>query len=55
MKTIEFFSTIPGVAEAYPIIEAKNYRPNWTKAAMQDLVNKKNNIVNNDTGRFYKL
>ena len=22
MKTIEFFSTIPGVAEAFPIIEA---------------------------------
>ena len=42
MKTIEFFSTIPGVAEAFPIIEAKNYKPDWTKSAIKDLSERKN-------------
>lgn len=55
MKTIEFFSTIPGVAETFPIIEAKDYKPEWTKVAIQDLINKKNNIINNNTGRFTHL
>ena len=55
MKTIEFFSTIPGVAEAFPIIEAKNFRPEWTKAAIKDLTDKKSKVTNNDTGRFTHL
>ena len=37
MKKIEFFSTIPGVAEAFPITEAKNFKPDWTKAVIKDL------------------
>ena len=40
MKTIQFFSTVPGVAEAFPIVEAKNYKPEWTKSAIKDLVDK---------------
>lgn len=55
MKTIQFFCTIPGVAETFPIIEAKNYKPEWTKAAIQDLINKKNNVININTGRFTHL
>jgi len=53
MKTIEFFSTIPGVAEAFPIIEAKNYKPDWTKSAIKDLSERKNKKdFHYDTGRF---
>ena len=55
MKKIEFFSTIPGVAEAFPITEAKNFRPEWTKAAIKDLTDKKSKVINNDTGRFTHL
>ena len=38
MKTIEFFSEVPGVAEAYPIIPAKDYVANWMTAARQDYI-----------------
>jgi len=55
MRKIEFFSTIPGVAEAFPIIEAKNFKPDWTKSAIKDLVDKKSKSTNNDTGRFTHL
>jgi hypothetical protein len=55
MKTIQFFSTVPGVAEAFPIVEAKNYKPEWTKSAIKDLVDKKGKVTNNDTGRFTHL
>jgi len=55
MKTIEFFSTIPGVAEAFPIIEAKDFKPEWTKSAIKDLVDKKSKSTDNDTGRFTHL
>jgi len=55
MKTIQFFSTVPGVAEAFPIVEAKNYKPEWTKSAIKDLVDKKSKVINNDTGRFTHL
>jgi hypothetical protein len=33
---IEFFSTIDGLAEAVPIIPAKDYKPNWMKRARED-------------------
>ena len=35
MRTIKFFSTLPGVADAYPVIEANQYRPNWVAAARE--------------------
>ena len=36
MKKIQFFSTIPGVAEACPIIPASKYITNWQKRARED-------------------
>jgi hypothetical protein len=33
---IEFFSTISGVSEAYPILPAKKVLPNWIKTARQE-------------------
>lgn len=33
MKTLEFFNTITGVADTFPIIKAVEYRPNWVKTA----------------------
>lgn len=38
MKTIEFFSTIPGLAEAFPIVHARDFRPKWMQAAKDDYV-----------------
>ena len=58
MKTIEFFSTIPGVAEAFPIIEAKHYKPDWTKSVIKDLAEKKSKFgkeFHYDSGRFTHL
>jgi hypothetical protein len=36
MKQIKFFSTIPGVADAFPILESKNSMPSWMQAARLD-------------------
>jgi hypothetical protein len=36
MKTIEFFSFIPGVADACPIVHAKDARPKWMSHARED-------------------
>lgn len=33
MRKITFFTTVPGMEEAYPIIEAKDYKPNWVEGA----------------------
>lgn len=33
--TIEFFSTVDGVADLYPIYEAKQFRPNWIENAVK--------------------
>jgi hypothetical protein len=33
MRTITFFSTMPGVADVFPVVEAKTYRPNWIAQA----------------------
>ena len=41
-KRIEFFHEIKGVAELFPIIEAKDYKPNWTKKAKEDYLQNKN-------------
>jgi hypothetical protein len=38
MKTIEFFSTMPGVADAFPIAPAKNFRPKWMQVAKDDYI-----------------
>lgn len=36
---IEFFSTIKGVAESYPIIPAKKAIPEWVKSARNEMTN----------------
>jgi hypothetical protein len=38
MKTITFFSTVPGLAETLPIISAKDLNLNWVKRARQDYI-----------------
>ena len=35
-KRIEFFNEIGGVADLFPIIESKDYNPNWIKKARED-------------------
>lgn len=41
MPKIEFVSLVEGVADAYPIYEAKNFRTKWMKAALQEYKDKK--------------
>tara|TARA_Y100000310_G_C20460036_1_gene704891 strand:- start:45 stop:806 length:762 start_codon:yes stop_codon:yes gene_type:complete len=40
-KRIEFFNEIKGIADLFPIIEAKDYKPNWVKKVREDYVQKK--------------
>jgi len=40
MKKITFFTTIPGVADAFPIIKASEYRPSWINAAKESYLKK---------------
>lgn len=35
---IEFFSSVPGVAETFPILNAKDYMPNWVTTARAEYV-----------------
>lgn len=35
-KKIEFFSYIPGVAEAFPVKEAKEFKPKWMEQCRKD-------------------
>jgi hypothetical protein len=44
MKTIDFFSSVPGVAEAHPIVKAKDILPEWVKKCRADYVSTKPNI-----------
>jgi hypothetical protein len=38
MKTIKFFSTVPGLAETIPIFPAKDLNLNWINKARQDYI-----------------
>lgn len=38
MKTITFFSTVPGLAETLPIIPARDLNLHWAKRARQDYI-----------------
>lgn len=42
MKKIEFYSTVPGLPDLYPIEEAKDAMPNWAKAARDSYIKRKN-------------
>ena len=48
MKTIRFFSKISGVADACPIIPAKEYTAKWMEAAKEDYVR----VLKENVGRF---
>lgn len=41
MKTIEFYSKVPGLPDLYPILPAKDSMPKWTRAARESYINKK--------------
>ena len=41
MKKIEFYSTVPGVPDFFPIVKAKEAIPTWAKAARNSYVKKK--------------
>jgi|TARA_B110000908_G_scaffold75240_2_gene90621 hypothetical protein len=40
-QKIEFYSTIPGVADVYPITPAKEFSPRWMKACKADYIKNK--------------
>lgn len=42
MRTIEFFSSLEGLADAVPIIPASEFRPKWMEAAREDYIRVKN-------------
>lgn len=46
MKTIEFFSTVPGVAESFPIKHSRDCLPRWTIAARNDYMKELKNTGN---------
>ena len=48
MKTIEFFSMLPGVADACPVIPASQFRPKWMSSARQDYIDQ----LKTQEGRF---
>jgi hypothetical protein len=41
-KRIEFFNEVKGVADLFPIIEAKNCKPDWIKKVREDYLQNKN-------------
>lgn len=48
MKKIEFFSRIPGLAESFPIVPAKEFMPNWASTARTDYIDS----LKQNSGRF---
>jgi len=41
---IEFFSKVKGLAEAYPVIPAKDYNAKWMKICKDDFIKQKNTL-----------
>jgi hypothetical protein len=41
MRKITFFTTVDGVQDVYPIIRAKDYRPNWITSAKDSYIKRK--------------
>lgn len=52
MKNIEFFSTVAGVAEVAPVIEAKKFTLPWFNTCKEDYVNL---LKENDGGTFFHV
>lgn len=51
MRTIEFYSTISGVEEACPIIEAKDFSPKWASKVKTEYIEK----LKQGDQRFYHI
>ena len=49
---VKFVSSVPGVADMFPIRPMSSYKPNWTKKAMEDY---KKNYKPNDKGSHIAL
>jgi len=45
MKRIEFYSKIPGVADMFPIVHARDALPRWAKSAKKNYVNTKKSTI----------
>lgn len=45
MKKIEFYSTVPGLPDLFPIVHAKDALPTWAKSARSSYINKKKQTV----------
>lgn len=45
MKNIEFYSTVPGLPDLYPIVKAKDALPMWAKSARDSYVKKKKDSI----------
>lgn len=42
MKKIEFYSTVPGLPDLFPIVKAKDALPKWAKSARDSFIKQKN-------------
>jgi hypothetical protein len=45
MKKIEFYSTVPGLPDMYPIVKAKDCLPSWAKSARDSYIKKKDKNI----------
>ena len=45
MKKIEFYSTVPGLPDLFPIVNAKEAMPAWAKAARDSYIKKKKQSI----------
>jgi hypothetical protein len=54
MKTITFFTTITGVADAFPVIKSSEFRPNWVSAAKESYLRKQEESQGNSFVHAYR-
>ena len=54
MRTITFFSTMPGVADVFPVVEAKTYRPNWIAQARNSYLKTQEESNGNKFSHIYR-
>jgi len=45
MKKIEFYSTVPGLPDLFPIVNAKDALPRWAKSARDSYIKKKDQSI----------
>ncbi len=54
MKKITFFTEIPGVADAYPVIDAKDFKPSWVGPARESYIAKNQNNNGSKFNHLYR-